>query len=72
MSKKSIDLTEYLKSPDECPFCGTEDITAFQADFSYINAWREIKCNKCGEKWQEEFTITSVRVYGEDGFIIEE
>ena len=53
-------LKEYLKDPDKCPFCDSENITGGDTDFSCINAWRNIKCNSCLKEWIEEFTITNI------------
>ena len=69
---KKINVTEYLKSPDECPFCNSEDISAGEVDFSYINVWRTVLCENCRKKWQEEFTITNVRAYDKNDNIEEE
>ena len=68
----SINLKEYLEAPDECPHCGSTDISAEEADFNYINAWRKVKCEDCGKAWQEEFTITNVRAYDKNGNIEED
>jgi formate dehydrogenase maturation protein FdhE len=53
-------LKEYLKYPDKCPFCDSENTTGGDIDFSGINAWRNIKCNSCLKEWTEEFTITNI------------
>jgi hypothetical protein len=58
--KKEINLQEYLKAPDECPYCHSSDISAEEADFSDNIAFRYIECDDCGKHWQEEFTITGV------------
>ena len=55
-----INIKHYLNNPDNCPFCDSSDITAGDADFSSINAWRNIKCNSCNKEWTEEFTITAI------------
>lgn len=57
-----IKLNDYLKNPNVCPFCGSENISAGDTDFGDINAWRNIKCMKCKKEWTEEFTITRVEV----------
>jgi len=64
--KKEIDLEKYLKNPDLCPFCGSEDITAGHVDCIDIKAWRNVRCISCKEEWVEEFTITNVKVNTED------
>lgn len=62
----SINVEEYKKNPDVCPFCGSEDVVGGDTDFSYINAWRNCKCNSCLKEWTEEFTITNVKESTED------
>lgn len=62
----SINVEKYKKNPDVCPFCGSENVTAGDTDFSYINAWRNVKCNSCKKEWTEEFTITNVAESTED------
>ncbi len=64
--KKEINLSKYLSNPNSCPFCGSDNITAGNTDFSEINAWRDIRCTDCKEEWTEEFTITNVKVDTED------
>lgn len=55
-----INLEKYLKNPDICPFCDSENITTVDHDFSYINAYKNIICRSCDKQWTEEFTITKV------------
>lgn len=66
-----IDLNEYLKEPDKCPYCNSDNVTASETDFSYINAWREVVCKDCKREWQENFTITSITEYDEEGMPLE-
>lgn len=66
----SIDVEEYKKNPDVCPFCHSEDITAKDWDANYINAWRDVRCRTCNKEWQEEFTLTQVYEYDEEGDLI--
>jgi transcription elongation factor Elf1 len=49
-----------LKTPDICPFCGSEKVSASEAEFLSTKAWRNIICLSCSEEWTEEFTITKV------------
>jgi formate dehydrogenase maturation protein FdhE len=48
------------KGGNECPQCGSSDITGgvFEADSKY--AWRDVACNECDEEWRENFTMTGV------------
>jgi len=62
-----INYKSYLKNPNQCPFCHSDDITGHEADFSDIISCRKISCNSCNKTWQEEFTITSVKSYNKNG-----
>lgn len=56
--EKELDIKKYLKNPDVCPFCDSGNISAEEADFSFVYAWRKVSCNSCNKRWKEEFTIT--------------
>jgi hypothetical protein len=57
----SIDLKDYLYSPNMCPYCCGQNVVGGDVDFGDINAWRNVQCQDCGKKWTEEFTITDVK-----------
>ena len=59
----STDFKEqtYIKNGgNNCPHCGSEDISGlgFEADGTY--AWRECECNDCEKSWTENFEMTGV------------
>jgi len=56
----NIDLKKYLKAPEKCPYCGTKDLRKYNSDFSCINAYQDVTCNKCNKTWTEVFTITEI------------
>lgn len=71
--EKQINVSAYLNAPYNCPFCGSEFIDAEPATAHVdIYAWKDIKCDACGKRWQEEYTITNVRAYDEEGNIEED
>lgn len=49
---------QYLVSPNHCPFCNSDNISAyyFEADGSY----QKIECYTCGKKWNDIYTLTDV------------
>jgi len=53
-------LEEYLKNPDNCPFCDHDVVGGNGFDTHSTAAYREIECNRCGKKWTETFTITNI------------
>ena len=49
----------YLTSPDNCPFCGSGDITG--RCFSYEDPSAQIiDCEGCGKSWMDIYTLTDV------------
>ena len=39
------DITQrYLDNPNECPFCGSSEISGDNGDFGFDRATREVKC----------------------------
>jgi formate dehydrogenase maturation protein FdhE len=51
---------KYLKDPDHCPLCGSDNLSGEDIDASGLEAWRDIVCHGCGGHWHEVFTMTSV------------
>lgn len=54
-------LEAYLDNPTKCPFCMMGDMEELDDpcfDYSYI--WRTYGCDKCGEKWQEQYKLEKV------------
>jgi hypothetical protein len=65
---KDIEITdvinkEYLKNPNHCPFCGSDNITAKHFDAGdYDIAYRDISClnPECRIEWTEQFMLMSI------------
>ena len=54
-------LTEkYLKNPDLCPYCNSNNITGGETNWSGIFSWRNVLCKSCNKQWQEESAITKI------------
>ena len=51
---------EYIKSPNTCPYCGSEEVDGgyFEQDDTF--GWRDAACNICKRKWQDLFTLTGI------------
>jgi formate dehydrogenase maturation protein FdhE len=62
MSRRNFDKLrdKYLKNPNVCPFCGSDNISADHADFAWNSGIRPVACEDCNKEWVEEFTLTSV------------
>lgn len=50
----------YIASPDECPHCGSEALSAGNFDAAGNVAWRIVTCSACKKEWRENFTLTSI------------
>jgi transcription elongation factor Elf1 len=53
---------KYMKAPDQCPFCNSEDITGGHLDADSDMAYRDVQCNnpKCGMTWTEHFKMIGI------------
>jgi formate dehydrogenase maturation protein FdhE len=64
-------IQNYLKDPNSCPCCGSDDIRGVQdEDWTTDTATRRILCNMCHAEWFEHFkltTISDLKVYDGDG-----
>lgn len=57
----SDDITQkYLGNPNECPFCGSSEITGDDPEWEFDTATRKIECYHCGKKWVEKFKMYDV------------
>lgn len=50
---------KYIKDPNACPCCGSENISMEDHDGTG-EMWCEILCQNCGAEWTEVYTLTSV------------
>jgi hypothetical protein len=60
-----IDVTpeqqeSYLKAPNTCPFCRSENISAGHMEAADTEAWRDVQCNDCHMHWTETFDLTRI------------
>ena len=51
---------EYIKNPNTCPYCGSEELSGgtFEQDDDY--GWRDVFCTACSRSWQDLFTLTGI------------
>lgn len=55
------ELTQkYLKNSNECPFCGSSEISANHGDFEWDMATRDVQCQCCGKIWTEVYKMYDV------------
>ena len=48
----------YLRNPQFCQQCGSEEITAHQFFVDLTQASQAITCDDCGAEWHDLFTLT--------------
>ncbi len=53
-----IAINKYKKSPDHCPYCGEDNITAghFEPEANYI----PVRCHNCDKKWNELYELITI------------
>lgn len=50
---------EYVaKKGAVCPVCGTDDITGGDIDFAEGSIEQQIRCDRCGAEWQDDYDLT--------------
>jgi len=57
------DLVEenYLKNPNQCPVCQSDDITAHGGmEGDGIYAWENVICHQCKAEWTDQYTLTGM------------
>lgn len=65
----AITISDYLKDPYNCIYCGSDDIQGMDFDAESIYTYREVKCRNCQKQWTEEFTLTNVTLEDESSSI---
>jgi formate dehydrogenase maturation protein FdhE len=51
---------KYLENPQQCPYCGSEDMTAAAMDNDTKTCWREVHCLSCNKEWREVFQLSAI------------
>ena len=52
-----------------CPFCGSDDIEAGPMEEA---ACQPVRCNACGEEWEDIYQLVGVRYNGKEYFVAAE
>lgn len=66
MSKPlEITISDYLKDPNYCLYCGSDEITGgdFEPETFYV--YRDVTCRTCNATWTETFELTNVTLEDE-------
>lgn len=48
-----------------CPFCGSDQIEGGNIDIEGMIAYQPIKCNDCGEYWQDYYSLKGLEYDGQ-------
>jgi len=51
---------KYLENPNECLFCGSENIHAMEVNGEYDTLWRDVICDDCKKTWSEIFKLVDI------------
>jgi formate dehydrogenase maturation protein FdhE len=53
----------YLKTDgQQCPLCGSDDISAGSVDIEGGSAVQEVTCSECDTVWNDRYTLTDVEL----------
>ena len=55
-----IDKPEYLRNPNECPFCGNDDIEADHAEMGDNSAHTTVTCHGCKKQWRDIYLLSDI------------
>ena len=50
---------EYLKNPNVCPYCNSNDLLASRISVNDSVAVQDISCSNCDKQWTDVYTLTS-------------
>ena len=57
----AITVSEYLKDPNYCPYCGSDDIVGGEFDSEAVHVYRDVKCLSCQGVFTEVFELTNIK-----------
>jgi len=69
MSKPLAITIEYLKDPNYCLYCGSDEITGGDLEPETFHVYRDITCRTCNATWTETFELTNVTLEDEPSSI---
>lgn len=53
---------KYLKGGGKlCPYCKSPALVVSELIGGYGKKFRDVSCNKCGQEWQNVYTITDIK-----------
>ena len=61
-------IEKYVRDPEHCPFCDSNELLAGELIPEGFSVWREIECEDCHAEWTEVFTLSTI----EDAKLLDE
>ena len=61
----AITIEQYLKDPNYCMYCGSEEITGGDLEPETFHVYRDVTCRTCNATWTETFELTDVTLEDE-------
>lgn len=65
--KKIKSQSEYLKCPNRCPCCNSDNLRSYEKEINELSQIPEIHqdilCLDCGETWTDIYTLTGFDIY---------
>ena len=53
---------EYIQNGgNNCPHCGSSDISGGSFEADGTSAWRDVECEECGESWHDIYSLTGIQ-----------
>lgn len=56
----TIAVREYLKDPNSCLYCGSDEIVGHELDAETFYAYRDVTCTVCKKEWTEQFELKNI------------
>jgi transcription elongation factor Elf1 len=53
-------VSNYLRRPNHCPFCGSEEIHASSFEPSGKHIYNEIECTECERRWNDVYELVTI------------
>lgn len=62
MSKLSPEkIKNYIENGGyHCPYCGSDQIEAFNHDWDEVCAYNDVLCHICGERWTDVYKLVEI------------
>ena len=59
------DKQDYIKNPNHCPYCQSDNISIIETRGEWNQLWQDIQCDDCKKTWSETYVLTMVEELSE-------